>query len=707
MVASFCLLALPCTAGDQRALLIGVQHYGQSVSDVFPDLKGPENDLVLMHETLRSKFGNEMEISTLGGAGAPSPTRQAILSNLNRLADNAGPGDEIIIYLSGHGTQLPSLGVDADEPDGFDEVFLPSDTELIRTSTGYGLHNHVRDSEFGEPIARMERAGSFVWLIVDSCHAGTMLRSSDTEFTPRMANLQAVFGDEIADLNPRISMDKSQYTVLDAHLGGKFSQDRMVAFYAAAPDALAFELPTGQQDQRVHGLFTISLVEALRATDALRFSDLARETSARMWARAGHQAQAMYQGALNTPLFGLDTKMARNPKYSLQFDGQHLFVQAGRVDGLVPGMILTVELGSSSDRQPVFTAKVLHSGLDVARLEIVADARDTPNHLPEILAQAGLPGTEFTQRWLADRAPNLTASPVAHTKSPDLTIQLSEFLAPALSHSLVQAAQKPSGRVSFKLSGAEALLDMKNRAFILTPSKPLHPFADIPIHIGSEDITTIDLTDQLAKIAASHALVRIANTTPQNRIENALEVQVSILSDVSAIQGVPCQHFPAGLEVNVPQTARLLPDNTTDAQQLMHCDQVFLNVKNTGGQSLDVSPLYVTAAGSIYHLSGYPMGTTTGLRVPAGASRLVQFTESINPAQSGLPVTILLLGVPSSGGSARDFRYLTTSQPKTPTPNTSEQTRSKLPSSISIDLRYVAMARHFISGKAAASGSTQ
>ncbi|MGZ2257500.1 caspase family protein [Roseobacter sp. A03A-229] len=701
LVLAFHLLAAAAAADERRAILIGVQSYDPSVSRVFPDLQGPENDLLLMRDTLDEIYGGDIEIVSLGGADDPAPTRKAILSQLDDLAASAGPGDEIIIYLSGHGTQLPSSNFDADEPDGLDEVFLASDTELVAVQGGHGLRNHIRDTEIGTRIARMERAGSFVWLIVDSCHAGTMMRGVGADLTPRMADLQASLGGPIIDLNPQGARADGRGGSTD---GGKSPSNRLVAFYAAAPDALAFELPI--EGEKVHGLFTISLVEAMRAAEGFRFADLARETSARMWARAGPRAQAMYRGALDAPLFGPESLPGRSGSYTLGFDGEALFVEAGRLQGLMPGATLMIEMGTDGQREPLMYGVVSESGLERAKLNIVRNAPSMPNRLPEILTQAGLSPAQFERRWLADRAASLVARLVGDASERSFSVLLDQSMATDLALKVAEAVEQTRGRVQLSETEVDAVLRQTSDRLILRLPPFFSHSALNAAHLGAADMEPEEIAERLVQIAASRSLLKLAGEVAPNQLQTALDLKVARRPAPEATEGVRCNTLPTGLTTNVPEAARQISADATGLPRLLHCDQIFLTLTNTGTAALDVSPLYVSVDGPIYYLSGYAGGASAGLRLAPGASDMVQFTESVVPSQSGRRAALVLLAIPSTAGAAKDFRHLATATPRKPKLVLADQMRSSADVHLG-DLRYAALAWPFVSGQADLPGDAQ
>src|SRR5207249_569552 len=99
----------------------------------------------------------------------------------------AGPNTQIVILLSGHGTQIPIPESQTDpldpknpEPDGLDEVFLPSDAELWDNGT---MKRIVKDDHLGEWLDQMRDRGADVWLLCDCCHSGTMSRGEEVSRT--------------------------------------------------------------------------------------------------------------------------------------------------------------------------------------------------------------------------------------------------------------------------------------------------------------------------------------------------------------------------------------------------------------------------------------------------------------------------------------------------------------------------------------------
>lgn len=160
----------PAQAG-QKALLIGVGTYPHLSSD--EQLPGARSDARKMREFLKTQWGMaESDILLLLDTDA---TKAAITEALfDWLPGVSRPGDRIIIYFSGHGSQIRDTS--GDEADGMDEVFMPSDS-------GGGVHsvNLLIDDEIRDAFASL--LDREILLIADSCNSGTLSRSVDFDAT--------------------------------------------------------------------------------------------------------------------------------------------------------------------------------------------------------------------------------------------------------------------------------------------------------------------------------------------------------------------------------------------------------------------------------------------------------------------------------------------------------------------------------------------
>lgn len=109
-----------------RAVLVGVDVYERP--DV-PRLRGCVNDVMLVRRTLKRYFGvpNE-DIRVVVDERA---TKANILHRLAAMTEQAEPGDVLVFYFSGHGSQIRDR--DGDElTDQLDEVLCPFDIDWDR-----------------------------------------------------------------------------------------------------------------------------------------------------------------------------------------------------------------------------------------------------------------------------------------------------------------------------------------------------------------------------------------------------------------------------------------------------------------------------------------------------------------------------------------------------------------------------------------------
>jgi hypothetical protein len=231
-------------SGRKHALLIGCTKY-----DKLPErfhLKGPTNDVELMRKVLTERFGYAVkDIVTLadqpGAAGRP--TCASIQSQFERLAKEARPGDQVMILLSGHGSQQPDHEP-LDEADGLDETFVPCDGGPWDDDE-QKLLNAITDDDLQAWTKAITDGGAAVFLIFDCCHSGTMLRGGNRV-------LREIPAGEVV---PREALQKAREAVAARRqstrgVGAKAPEDkpenkapRLVALYAAQPHEPTIELP--------------------------------------------------------------------------------------------------------------------------------------------------------------------------------------------------------------------------------------------------------------------------------------------------------------------------------------------------------------------------------------------------------------------------------------------------------------------------------
>lgn len=167
-------IALVSTArGEDRALLIGVGRYAH-----FDDrLNGVSLDLDMMTEMAQLMGFRKKAIKIL--AHEQATTANVYHTFENWLMKGVGPEDRVLIYFSGHGSQVPDEN--NDEQDHFDEVLLLYDTTLTVKDGRQSLNGVLHDDRFNRMLAQIKSRNILV--ILDACHSGSATRS--LRLTPR------------------------------------------------------------------------------------------------------------------------------------------------------------------------------------------------------------------------------------------------------------------------------------------------------------------------------------------------------------------------------------------------------------------------------------------------------------------------------------------------------------------------------------------
>ena len=148
----------------RRALLIGIDAY-QAVST----LDGPVNDARDMAAFLVERAGFRQDDLRLLLDG--EATRDNILAAIEAwLIEGTRPGDDVVLYFSGHGFQQPDL--DGDETDHLDETLVPVDA---RVDEGRMVRGMITDDDIALLLDRLADRRTYV--VVDACHSGTSTRA--------------------------------------------------------------------------------------------------------------------------------------------------------------------------------------------------------------------------------------------------------------------------------------------------------------------------------------------------------------------------------------------------------------------------------------------------------------------------------------------------------------------------------------------------
>lgn len=329
-VASLFLVTAVAQA-ERRALLVGISDYSsESVphpapEDLWPkgtdvssrqwgSLRGAAADARAMHAMLRRTYEvPERNIAMLLDAEA---TRSQILSALESLIESSRPGDEILFYYSGHGSQIRSRS--PEEWDGYDETIVPADSRRGAAD--------IRDKKLRSLFNRLAE-GVELTIIMDSCHSSSGVRGPGWTETRAVAPASVPNLKRIDDIGPSL-------------------RDRGAVIMAAAlEDGKAYETPHGDG---FNGAFTYALLDAMRLASAeASVGELFRRTRARLRVHNQIQEPTMIAKphARNRQLFGgrrdRENGMIQVAVEEVETDGR-LVLQGGWVNGLTVGSELAL-----------------------------------------------------------------------------------------------------------------------------------------------------------------------------------------------------------------------------------------------------------------------------------------------------------------------------------------------------------------------------
>lgn len=169
-------LVLGMQAATKRALVIGIGPY--PASSGWARING-DKDIPVVEKLLQANGFQQKNIYTLCNEQA---TFSAICNQMEKIISIAQPGDFLYIQFSGHGQQITDRN--GDEPDGYDEAWVPYDAPMQYTKGVYEGERHITDDRLNGWLHRMrKRVGESGKIIVvaDACHSGDGTRGPAEE----------------------------------------------------------------------------------------------------------------------------------------------------------------------------------------------------------------------------------------------------------------------------------------------------------------------------------------------------------------------------------------------------------------------------------------------------------------------------------------------------------------------------------------------
>lgn len=646
------LATTPADAAEVYSVLVGASDYGRlekalrDAGDTQAErvnLKGARNDAILMAQTLTSRGAKPQNITLLvehpeqadyplpsGVAAAGAPTRARIAQAIQGLAAKAGKGDQVVILLSGHGSQQPQIG--SLEADGLDEIFIPVDHGLW-TGGKDRVENAILDDEIADWIDAIRAKGADVVFVGDFCHSGDSVRGSANG--PASIDFQRLLGI------PSATIEKAAAAAMQAFKGKGGQRDRrvevagaaagrgdFVAFMAAASDTRADQvlgpvyLPRDQR--KPDGVLTMYLAAALSDPSVTTY----RQAATRV--QVGYSAQNVpstpeFEGDLDKPVLGAAASAGSSawtvfkPQASA-FD--FLTLNAGALQGVSEGSIIAlseVQLNNSGREAVILYGRVEAVTAGAARLVPAAHGDIPIERWSDVRTAAGgrfgwsaylvarvvQNGTQFGFEVARPRAPT---APTASQQAA-----LTAFDALNLEASGVRL--RPAGTAADYLvafEGDDLTLSQSPAAGVAGSMIGRIPLSQAAVSRDPAGFIRQRVGDALSRTIRSAKLQRIVATmsaAPRNEghedpaADLAVETRIWLAPAGAGQDGKPCAPAPAfTAERQFPDgvsTPAQLGWSSADAPRLHSCDAVYIKLRNGATTGADVTGLVIQPTGAI------------------------------------------------------------------------------------------------------------
>ncbi|NJD18402.1 MAG: DUF4384 domain-containing protein [Gemmatimonadetes bacterium] len=237
------------TAPTHWAFIVGISDYINFGDVEGGDLPGAEHDARAVRDVLVTRYGFPVENVRMVLNG--DATRAALQDGITGwLASSARPGDNVVVFFAGHGSQM--WDESGDEDDGLDETLAPADVAPATTEFD------ISDDTFGEWLAAIPTTN--VVVVLDNCNSGTGTR----DVTPFSRSRQ--LGRDVNALAKPATMSRRAIPGMTDKTGFDAGAARVLELAAAQPDQAAVDayFPATDGTEAFHGgAFTTYLVRQL------------------------------------------------------------------------------------------------------------------------------------------------------------------------------------------------------------------------------------------------------------------------------------------------------------------------------------------------------------------------------------------------------------------------------------------------------------
>lgn len=256
--------------GAKKALLVGVEHHCDDPANHLP---GVTEDVRLLSDVLNSKAGFSRENQKI--LLDRQATKQNVVKNFQDwLINGTKPGDTVLFYFSGHGTQVWDEN-GHEIQDGKAKILICYDTRLVGPEVERSFRNRLSKANdikdtvnalLGDELHKLlsQLKDRTVIFLSDSCHSGTVYKSlGDRNVITKNFRQPVVFKgileNRVSDtVNKSLEPDKP-YIDSDLTVHGV----RLAAFTACENSQQAEVKPFSTDPAGEHSVFSWYLYHAL------------------------------------------------------------------------------------------------------------------------------------------------------------------------------------------------------------------------------------------------------------------------------------------------------------------------------------------------------------------------------------------------------------------------------------------------------------
>lgn len=243
-----CFILCFSANAEKHALLVGVSDYQ---SKFVTDLEGPYYDVKSFEKLLPSWGVEKKNIRSLINRSA---TKANILAEISRLKVRTKPGDEVFIYLSGHGTSASDkkTNLPLAHTTG---AFLPYDSNV--SNPDRALASLIIGSRDLKPLLKELDKDRQIFIVVDACYSENTARSIFAKEKPT-ARAESLNFDVFANVPVQSKSEEAS---------SEYPYQNIVFMAASSKSEVAGDYPQSMShltyDGNPHGVFSDALLRVM------------------------------------------------------------------------------------------------------------------------------------------------------------------------------------------------------------------------------------------------------------------------------------------------------------------------------------------------------------------------------------------------------------------------------------------------------------